>query len=348
MPARSARPLLSASRRPLVGHDSFSRCRPSLSPERHQETRHAATKRSARSPARVLHPAALEFPPKPASFFVAEHGVVNRQGRTSDITARTSPSNPPRTTPDLAHERRTPRRSHRNPLSENPDARGDSRPPRANTRLDPCRSHATATSLHRPRVTPRKQRLQRPRLPAHPIPRPTLDPILPANTPPPLRGKRSVRSHSRRFAQPEPLLHEAPGPPAPPCDPLAVSATVCAPVPAAVSKPHPSSSSSGFRSSGSSFPRPPLPPFAFPSQPPPLVGVVLSRPQHLLASRHRLPPVPVMPLVLPARRLLSSGCLPLPATPTASARLFLRAILYVLRPCRTDRSLGKGVPTTNK
>lgn len=249
---------------------------------------------------------------------------------------------------ELSYVNNTPRRSHRNPPSENPDARGDSRPPRANTRLDPCRSHATATSLHRPRVTPRKQRLQRPRLPAHPIPRPTLDPILSANTPPPLRGKRSVRSHSRRFAQPKPLLHEAPGPPAPPCDPLAVSATVCAPVPAAVSKPHPSSSSSGFRSSGSLFPRPPLPPFAFPSQPPPLVGVVLSRPQHLLASRHRLPPVPVMPLVLPARRLLSSGCLPLPANPTASARLFLRAILYVLRPCRTDRSLGKGVPTTNK
>ena len=82
---------------------------------------------------------------------------------------------------ELSYVNNTPRRSHRNPPSENPDARGDSRPPRANTRLDPCRSHATATSLHRPRVTPRKQRLQRPRLPAHPIPRPTLDPILPAN-----------------------------------------------------------------------------------------------------------------------------------------------------------------------
>lgn len=83
--------------------------------------------------------------------------------------------------------------------------------------------------------------------------------------------------------------------------------------------PYPSSASAGFQSSGAPFPRPPLSPFTIPSQPPPLVGVVLSRPQHLLASRHRLPPVPVMPLVLPTRdspRPAACRFLPLPAPPT--------------------------------
>lgn len=153
-----------------------------------------------------------------------------------------------------------------------------------------------------------------------PRPAPDARPLPPREHPAaPARKSETARSRSRRSAQPEPLLPWIPRPPAPPCDPLAVSATVCAPVPAAVSKPHPSSSSNGFRSSGSSFPRPPLPPFAFPSQPPPLVGVVLSRPQHLLASRHRLPPVPVMPLVLPTRdspRPTACRFLPLPAPPT--------------------------------
>lgn len=36
-----------------------------------------------------------------------------------------------------------------------------------------------------------------------------------------------------------------------------------------------------------------------------------------------------------------------PLHPPGSARLFLRAVLNALRPCRTDRSPGKGVAATN-
>ena len=119
----------------------------------------------------------------------------------------------------------------------------------------------------------------------------------------PLEALRAARTTSTR----------TPRPPAPPCNPLAVSAPVCAPVPADASTLYPSSASVGFRSSGSPSPRPTLPPFAFPSQPPPLVGFVPLRPQRPLASRHRFPPVPLVPLVRPSRaRRPSSGCLPPP------------------------------------
>lgn len=232
---------------------------------------------------------------------------------------------------ELSYVNNTPRRSHRNPPSENPDARGDSRPPRANTRLDPCRSHATATSLHRPRVTPRKQRLQRPRLPVHPIPRPTLDPILSANTPPPLRGKRSARSRSTRSARPN---HSYPG---------LKTALVALQSPCRIRcvvrpgarcriRPVPFFRLRRLRSSAPPFPRPPLPPVAIPSQPPPLVGSASSRPQR---PSHR---------VIASRRSLSrpsSGCLPPPPAsrsthPPPPASSYERSFTFSARAAPTD------------
>lgn len=105
----------------------------------------------------------------------------------------------------------------------------------------------------------------------------------------------------------------------------------------AVSGPYLCSSSVGFRSSAPPFPRPPLPPFA----PLPLVSFAPSRPQRPFASRHRLPPIPLAPLFW----LYASPRFPLHSP--LSARLFLRAILYALRPCRINRSPRKGMPTTN-
>ena len=148
----------------------------------------------------------------------------------------------------------------------------------------------------------------------------------------PLEALRAARTTSTR----------TPRPPAPPCNPLAVSAPVCAPVPADASTPYPSSASVGFRSSGSPSPRPTLPPFAFPSQPPPLVGFVPlcpQRPSHrAIASRRCLSCPSYVP---PARDApLPAACrlLPFLLHPSASARLFLRAVTHALRPCRTDRS----------
>lgn len=149
---------------------------------------------------------------------------------------------------------------------------------------------------------------------------------LPSRKPPPLlRGKAKARE-AARGAQLS-LNHTAPGPrrpPAPPCDPLAVSVVVWAPVPAATSDP-----------------RPPLPPFAFSSQPPPLVGLAPSRPQRPLASP---PPASAsrasrtfLPRATPLFRL-SAASSRFPLHPPASARLFLRAIPHAHRPCRTDRS----------
>lgn len=62
---------------------------------------------------------------------------------------------------------------------------------------------------------------------ARPVSRPTPDPLPSRKRPAPLRGKAKARSRSKRSALPEPLLPGIPRPPAAPCDPLAMSATVC-------------------------------------------------------------------------------------------------------------------------
>ena len=67
-------------------------------------------------------------------------------------------------------------------------------------------------------------------------------------------------------------------------------------------------------------------------------------------TRRLRPFAPAAPLVLLSRaRRPSSGCLPPPPASARSspARLFLRAASHPLRPCRTDRSPGKGVQATN-
>lgn len=205
---------------------------------------------------------------------------------------------------ELSYVNNTPRRSHRNPPSENPDARGDSRPPRANTRLDPCRSHATATSLHRPRVTPRKQRLQRPRLPAHPIPRPTPGPFLPANPPLPLRGKAKARDAARgaplrpNHSSPEP--QDRPHRLAIPLPyPLRCVPRCLLPHPARTLLPPPSAF--GARDSR-----------ARPFRPSPSLRA--RNAPCIASSRHRLPPVPIVLSCSLPRATPSSGCLPPPAS----------------------------------
>lgn len=113
-----------------------------------------------------------------------------------------------------------------------------------------------------------------------------------------------------------------------------MSAPVCALLLATPSCPHPSPASVGFRSSGSPSPRPTLPPFAFPSQPPPLVGFVPSRPQRpshrAIASRRCLSCPSCVP---PARDTpLRAACrlLPLPAP-----RTLLRPPLPTSDPSRS-------------
>ena len=204
--------------------------------------------------------------------------------------------------------------------------------------LRPCHSHLP----RRPRAHPEKHSLtqeqparpSRARRPAPSVPRHPRHPCVEKRKRlKPLEALRAARTTPTRASRP----------PAPPCDPLAVSSAVCAPVPVAVSNPYPSSASVGFRSSGSPFPRPPLPPVAFPSQPPPLVAIRLFAPAAPFASRHRFPPVPLAPHVPPTRaRRPSSGYLPLlPLHRSSSARLFLRATSHALRPCRTDRTPAK-------
>lgn len=308
----SARSVLSASRRSLVGHGPYFRCRPSLSPERHQETRHAATKCSARSPTRVLQPPPLGYPPHSAGFFVTEHGFANRQGRMSDITAvpllrihperrptsRTNDAHPVacrtvgrarRNGCELSRANNMPCRSHRNPPSENPGARRDPRPSRVNTRLAPCRSHTTAP------------------------PAPTPGPFRPANTPPPLRGKRKRKKPLEALRAAQPLRPGARRPPAAPCNPLAVSATVNAPVPATVPGPPPFFLLRRLSELGIPIPAPAPSARRLPFATAPLVGAAPSRPQRPLALRHLLPPVSLAPLVPASRaRHPSSGCLPPP------------------------------------
>ena len=176
-------------------------------------------------------------------------------------------------------------------------------------RLRHCLVHSYAPATdplpRRPRIHPEKQRLMQEQSARSPRPSPDARPLPSRERPTtPARKCESARSRSRRSAPPEPLFPGASRSPAPPCDPLAVSAAVCATVPAAASGPYPSSASVGFRSSG--FPRPPLPPFAFPSRP--------QRPLHRVIASRRCLSCPRAPSR--ARRPLPVACLlPLPARP---------------------------------
>lgn len=170
----------------------------------------------------------------------------------------------------------------------------------------------------------------------------------------PARKSEIARSRSRRSAQPEPLLPWAPKPartalrspcrirhavrPGARCRVQPVLFFRLRRLPK-LGTPFP-------------FPRPPLPPAAFPSQPPPLVGVAPSRPQRPLASRHHSPrSLSRLSYSLPRATplfWLPAASSRFPLHPPGSARLFLRAASHTLHPCRTDRSPGKGRPTTNK
>ena len=336
----SARSVLSASRRSLVGDGPYFRCRPSLSPERHQETRHAATKCSARSPTRVLQPPPLGYPPHSAGFFVTEHGFANRQGRMSDITAvpllrihperrptsRTNDAHPvacrtvgraTRNGCELSRANNMPCRSHRNPPSENPGARRDPRPSRVNTRLAPCRSHTTAPPA--PPAHPSRKASLHAGATRSPRPAPTPGPFHPANTPPPLRGKRKRKKPLEALRAAQPLRPGARRPPAAPCNPLAVSATVNAPVPATVPGPPPFFRLRRLSELGIPIPAPAPSARRLPFATAPLVGAAPSRPQHpshhITASRRSLSYPSYFP---PARDApLPAACrlLPLPAPP---------------------------------
>lgn len=85
-----------------------------------------------------------------------------------------------------------------------------------------------------------------------------------------------------------------------------------------------------------SLPLPPLPPFA-PAAPPRTAS-----PHPAGASRA---PRTSLPRATPLFRLPAAP--PASRSPSSSARLFLRAISHALRPCRTDRSPGKGVQAMN-
>lgn len=112
---------------------------------------------------------------------------------------------------------------------------------------------------------------------------------------------------------------------------------------------------------------PPAPPVHPSRKATPHVGAARSpRPApdaRALPSRDILPPLPKKrKRVMPLDALCTPEPLPpgspedrpqhpshrFPLHPPASARLFIRATLYDLRPCRTDRSSGKGMPTMNK
>lgn len=180
--------------------------------------------------------------------------------------------------------------------------------------LRPCHSHRP----HRPRAHPEKPPSRRscPLTPSR-ARRPT--PSIP-------RTSRRPCAEKRKHLKPLDALRAArttptrtPRPPSPPCDPLAVSATLCAPLPVAVSGQPPSSTSVGFQSSGSPFPRPPLPPVTIPSQPPRSYVSPLrarSAPSHrVITSRRYLSRPSYLP---PARDApLPAVCLlPLPARPS--------------------------------
>ena len=128
------------------------------------------------------------------------------------------------------------------------------RPP-CGTSLTHSYSPATEPLPRRPHIHSEKLRLTQEQ-PARPVQRPPPGPFRPEDVPPPLHEKEA-REAARGAPRARTTPTRGPRPPAPPCDPLAVSSTVCAPVPAAASGPYPSSASVGFRSSG--FPRPPLP-----------------------------------------------------------------------------------------
>lgn len=184
-----------------------------------------------------------------------------------------------------------------------------------------------------------------------PLPRPTPDPFRPTDTPPPLRGQAKAPEVAQGASRSP--NHTAPGPQDRPhrlaillqCPPWCAlqcplpwpARPLLLPLPAFRAR-EPRSRARPFRPSPSL--RNPtarrLRPFA-PAAP--------------RASRHCFPPVPLLPLVLPARDTpLPAACrlLPLPAHPSCPRRLFLRAASHVLRPCRTARAPGKGMPTTNK
>lgn len=190
--------------------------------------------------------------------------------------------------------------------------RSESNQPTASTRLTECLNPTSETLPHRPRVHPEKHRLtQEP--PAHPVPRPTPAPFRPANTPPPLRGKRKRKKPLEALRAAQPLRPGARRPPAAPCNPLAVSATVNAPVPATVPGPPPFFLLRRLSELGIPIPAPAPSARRLPFATAPLVGAAPSRPQRPLALRHLLPPVSLAPLVPASRaRHPSSGCLPPP------------------------------------
>ena len=184
-----------------------------------------------------------------------------------------------------------------------------------------------------------------------PLPRPTPDPFRPTDTPPPLRGQAKAPEVAQGASRSP--NHTAPGPQDRPhrlaillqCPPWCAlqcplpwpARPLLLPLPAFRAR-EPRSRARPFRPSPSL--RNPtarrLRPFASAAPP-----CITSSPP---AGAYRALVLP------PARdalfRLPASSRFPL--LRSSSARLFLRVVLCALRPCRTDRSPRKGIPTTNK